>query len=88
VLERRSLGNYKSRLQELIQARYKTPPRYRVISAAGPDHARVFAVGVSFNGILLGEGEGRNKKTAEQRAARAALEKLENEPDLLDSLPE
>jgi ribonuclease-3 len=88
VLERRSLGNYKSRLQEMIQARYKTPPRYRVISADGPDHARVFSVGVTFNGVLLGEGEGRNKKTAEQRAARAALEKLENEPELLDSLPE
>ncbi|MFO7652475.1 MAG: ribonuclease III [Candidatus Krumholzibacteriia bacterium] len=88
VLARRSLGNYKSRLQELIQARYKTPPRYRVVSAEGPDHARVFSVGVSFNGVLLGQGEGRNKKTAEQRAAREALERLENDPELLDGLPD
>jgi ribonuclease-3 len=88
VLERRSLGNYKSRLQEMIQARYKSPPRYRVLSATGPDHARVFSVGVTFNGILLGEGEGRNKKAAEQRAARAALERLAAEPALLGELPE
>jgi dsRNA-specific ribonuclease len=43
---------------------------------------------VTFNGILLGEGEGRNKKAAEQRAARAALERLADEPELLESLPE
>jgi ribonuclease-3 len=88
ILSRRSLGNYKSRLQEIIQARYKSPPRYRVIAAEGPDHARVFSVGVSFNGVLLGTGEGRNKKAAEQRAAREALARLEQNPDLLEDLPE
>ncbi len=81
VLERRSLRNYKSRLQELIQSRYKSPPRYKVIKVAGPDHNRVFQVSVSFNGEVLGLGEGRNKKTAEQQAARLALEKLEVETE-------
>lgn len=84
VLSRRSLRNYKSRLQELIQARYKTPPRYKVLEVAGPDHDRVFRVAVSHGGNVLGIGEGRNKKTAEQSAAREALDLLEREPGLLD----
>ncbi len=83
VLERRSLRNYKSRLQELIQSRYKSPPRYRVVSVSGPDHDRVFQVSVTFSGEVLGSGEGRNKKTAEQHAARVALEKLEENPEHL-----
>lgn len=86
VLARRSLSNYKSRLQELIQARYKSPPRYRIKKAEGPDHARVFTVNVTFNGVALGSGEGPNKKSAEQKAAQAALHRLEEEPDLLEDL--
>ena len=84
VLARRSLRNYKSRLQELIQARHKTPPRYRVMEVDGPDHDRLFRVAVTFSGRTLGQGEGRNKNTAEQRAAREALEALERDPEQLD----
>jgi ribonuclease-3 len=73
-------------LQEIIQARFKSPPRYRVTSAAGPDHARVFMVSVSFNGHVLGWGEGPNKKTAEQEAARKALATLNERADLLEEL--
>ena len=78
VLKRRSLRNYKSRLQELIQARHKTPPRYKIMSVEGPDHDRLFRVAVTFEGEVLGAGEGRNKKAAEQNAAREALANLEN----------
>lgn len=84
VLTKRSLRNYKSRLQELIQARHKSPPRYRVLDVEGPDHDRLFKVGVTFDGRTLGQGEGRNKKTAEQNAAREALETLERDPEQLD----
>jgi len=84
VLTKRSLRNYKSRLQELIQARHKNPPRYRVMEVDGPDHDRMFKVAVTFNGITLGQGEGRNKKTAEQNAAREALDALERDPEQLD----
>jgi len=84
VLERRSLRNYKSRLQELIQSRYKSPPRYRVVKVAGPDHDRTFRVSVSFNGEVLGTGDGRNKKAAEQHAARMALEKLTQDAEQID----
>jgi len=84
VLSRRSLRNYKSRLQELIQARFKTPPRYKVLEVDGPDHDRLFRVAVTHGGNVLGIGEGRNKKTAEQNAAREALDLIEREPELLD----
>jgi len=84
LLARRSLRNYKSRLQELIQARHKSPPRYRVLEVEGPDHERLFKVAVTFNGRTLGMGEGRNKKTAEQSAAREALATLEGDPEQLD----
>ena len=77
VLADRSERNYKSRLQELIQAEHKSPPRYRVVAVEGPDHDRVFRVAVSFDGQVLGTGEGRNKKAAEQKAAAAALAALE-----------
>jgi ribonuclease-3 len=84
VLAKRSLRNFKSRLQELIQARHKSPPRYRVMEVDGPDHDRLFKVAVTFNGKILGLGEGRNKKTAEQNAAREALATLERDPEQLD----
>jgi len=84
VLAKRSLRNFKSRLQELIQARHKSPPRYRVLEVDGPDHDRLFKVAVTFNGRPLGLGEGRNKKTAEQNAAKEALAALEKDPEQLD----
>jgi len=84
ILARRSLRNYKSRLQEMIQARFKTPPRYKVLEVSGPDHDRLFKVSVNINGVPMGEGEGRNKKAAEQNAAREALRSIENDPKLLD----
>ena len=84
VLAKRSLRNFKSRLQELIQARHKSPPRYRVMEVDGPDHDRLFKVAVTFNGRTLGMGEGRNKKTAEQNAAREALAALEKDPEHLN----
>lgn len=77
VLASSSERNFKSRLQELIQAEHKTPPRYKVVAVEGPDHDRVFRVAVSFDGQILGMGEGRNKKAAEQTAAAAALLALE-----------
>ncbi len=77
VLNRQALRNYKSTLQELIQADHKSPPRYKIVSASGPDHDRRFAVIVTFEGVTLGQGEGTNKKAAEQEAAKNALIHLE-----------
>ncbi len=72
----------------MIQARFKTPPRYRVVGVDGPDHARLFQVVVTFNGHELGRGEGPNKKAAEQVAAEEALAKLAQQADLLEELAE
>lgn len=77
------LANYKSQLQEKIQAHLKTPPRYKVSATSGPDHAKKFVVEVVVRGRVLGRGEGKSKKVAEQRAAREALNGLADDPDLL-----
>ncbi len=66
--------DYKSRLQEVLQKRYKTPPVYQVDGAAGPDHDKTFRVTVKRGAAVIGRGEGKSKKEAEQAAARAALE--------------
>ena len=68
--------DYKSRLQELIQAREQRAPTYRLVEAAGPYHDRRFTVEVRVGGTVLGKGSGKNKKLAETEAARAALEQL------------
>lgn len=70
--------NYKSLLQEYIQALHKIPPRYRVNSTQGPDHDKEFSVEVSVRGTILGRGRGKTKKLAEQEAAREAYRKLIN----------
>jgi ribonuclease-3 len=66
--------NYKSELQEMIQSRYKVPPRYRVVKEVGPEHRKKFTIQVELRGRVLGRGTGSNKKEAEQNAARDALE--------------
>jgi ribonuclease-3 len=68
--------NYKSQLQELIQAREQQIPAYYVIAAKGPDHDRRFTVEVRVGDTVLGRGSGRSKKEAETEAAHSALERL------------
>jgi ribonuclease-3 len=68
--------DYKSQLQELIQARHQQTPAYRVIEAVGPAHDRRFTVEVSIGDTVLGRGAGKSKKLAEAEAARYALDQL------------
>jgi len=68
--------NYKSLLLEWAQANNLPQPYYRVIEESGPDHNKVFTIDVALNEEILGVGKGRSKKLAEQRAARAAMEKI------------
>lgn len=82
LLDDDRLGNNKSRLQEIVQSRFKSPPQYRVREVSGPDHERHFRVEVRVGGVPLGEGEGPSKKAAEQRAAGLALARLRKEPEL------
>ena len=67
----------KSRLQELAQGMGESPPVYRLIEAAGPDHATGFAVEVVINGSVMGVGHGLRKADAEKLAAQEALMRFE-----------
>ena len=67
----------KSRLQEVLQARYQRPPAYKVLRDEGPDHSKVFTVQVLVGRKVLGEGQGKSKQQAEKEAARHALESFE-----------
>ena len=69
--------DYKTRLQELLQARQQQRPEYILAASSGPDHQRHYEVEVLVAGTALGRGAGTTKKRAEQEAARCALERLE-----------
>ena len=68
--------DYKSQLQEFIQAGQQLPPDYHVVEAVGPDHDKKFTVEVKAGDIVLGRGLGKSKKIAETEAARSALQQI------------
>ena len=68
--------DFKTRLQELLQSRYGSPPEYQLLRAEGPDHLRTYTIAVRHAGTIIGHGSGRTKKAAAQLAARQALETL------------
>ena len=68
--------DYKSGLQELVQARSQPLPEYRLVGTFGPDHDKRFEVEVLVGGESLARASGPSKKEAEQEAARIALENL------------
>lgn len=72
-----SLKSPKSRLQELSYLRWGAPPTYRLVSVAGPDHAKRYVVDVVVGERVLGRGEGGNRRDAETEAAAQAIEVLE-----------
>jgi ribonuclease-3 len=72
-------ADWKSALQEWLQASGRGLPTYRLASAEGPDHRKRFAVELLVGGTVVSTGEGRAKKEAEQLAARDALMKLRAE---------
>ncbi|MCR5649402.1 MAG: ribonuclease III [Oscillospiraceae bacterium] len=71
------LTDYKTALQERVQAAGGVSPQYRIIDEYGPDHAKTFVARVEIDGESAGEGSGRTKKEAEQSAARAAMESMD-----------
>jgi ribonuclease-3 len=73
ILSDADLANYKSMLQEFVQGEFKSHPQYRISSENGPDHQKLFTVEVVVSGKTIGRGHGKNKKEAEQEAARDAL---------------
>lgn len=73
-VDRKTFKDPKSLLQEKIQAKKQNSPIYKVLEEVGPAHAKIFKVGVYVNGKLLGSGSGKSKQTAEESAAKVALE--------------
>lgn len=73
IVKRRLFKDNKSLFQELAQAHVGITPSYRLVSQQGPSHNREFTIEVMLGEEIAGRGQGRNKQTAEQEAAHAAL---------------
>lgn len=70
------LIDYKTKLQEYVQADTRKTVNYEVLHMEGPNNQPVFEVAVKMDGITLGKGKGASKKKAEQAAAKDAFEKM------------
>ena len=75
ILKTGSWIDPKSRFQELAQEHEGITPSYKVLDERGPDHDKIFQVGVYLGSKLLGKGEGSSKQSAQQVAAADALKK-------------
>lgn len=75
ILKTGSWMDPKSHLQELVQSQDGHTPNYRVLEEEGPDHDKVFTVGIFVGTILKGKGQGPSKQIAQVAAAEAALKK-------------
>ena len=67
----------KSQFQEIAQERHGVTPIYKVLDESGPDHDKIFTMGVYLGSKQYGKGEGASKQAAQQSAALAGLSKLE-----------
>ncbi len=76
VVEHKRREDYKTLLQELSQHKFRSYPQYKLIKQTGPEHDRLFWMDVTVNGKKYGPGTGKNKRSAEQEAAKAAYEQL------------
>lgn len=79
ILDEGSWRDPKSHLQELVQRHDNSTPQYRVLNEVGPDHDKVFTLGVFSGDTQIGEGIGPSKQAAQQQAARNALEKYKGQ---------
>jgi ribonuclease-3 len=70
------VSDFKTRLQEVTQEKFKKTPVYCILGETGPDHDKIFKVEVQVQKDLVFEGEGKSKKQAEQAAAEKAIKEL------------
>jgi len=73
----RWIADCKTHLQEQLQKNSQAPIEYYVVKEEGPEHEKIFTVELAHEGKVMAQGSGRNKKEAEQNAARSAIEKFE-----------
>jgi ribonuclease III len=76
VISKRAFQDAKSRFQEIAQEKRGITPNYQTVSEEGPDHAKVFTVGVFVGLNEIARGQGQSKQEAEQKAAQAGLDKM------------
>lgn len=76
IVKNKSFKDPKSLLQEYVQSRKQASPVYKVLSEYGPAHNKKFKIGAFVKGVLMGEGIGKSKREAEEKAAEKALELL------------
>lgn len=78
ILQTGSWMDPKSHLQEVVQSKEGHTPQYKVLEENGPDHDKIFTVGVFVNGEMRGRGTGPSKQNAQVAAAEAALRVIES----------
>jgi len=76
LLSQIQITDYKSQLQEICQKKYQVTPIYKIIKTSGPEHKKTFKVKVYLNKTVKGQGSGKSKLASQQKAAKAALEKI------------
>lgn len=76
IITKNLYKDFKSTLQENVQAKGQATPEYEVIDEVGPDHDKTFTVVVKVENQALAEGKGKSKQAAQQQAAANALEKM------------
>ncbi len=77
IVQSKEYLSAKNKLQEYWQEQFKTLPTYKLIKEDGPEHHKSYTIGVFHRAKLLGTGEGWSKKSAEEKAAKDALKKLD-----------
>jgi len=73
IVEKKLWQDAKSKLQELAQEHMSITPNYKSVSEIGPDHNKVFTIGVMFDEVEIAQGSGKSKQEAQQDAAQKAL---------------
>ena len=79
IIEEESWRDAKSFLQEISQRKYNVTPVYKVLKEDGPDHDKVFTLGVYVDGNLIASGMGYSKQQAQTKAAAAAIKRLKQD---------
>ncbi len=81
IIQEGSWRDPKSHLQEVSQRIDSATPQYKVLEEVGPDHDKVFTLGVYVGGKLMGKGTGHSKQGAQQMAAQAALSEYQSQSE-------
>jgi len=79
IVENNLFIDPKTQAQEIIQAKFKVTPIYEVVKQEGPDHDKIFTVGLKINNKQIAVGTGSSKQKAEEEAAKATVELLNNQ---------